>query len=102
MLTDVAETVNAATMYLPFAALIPIVSFTAFLMDGIFVGATASRLMLVSAAVSAGMFFVVFFSLHDTLENTALWIAFLAFLLSRSSVMALLYPRMRRRAFGRA
>ncbi len=100
MLTDVAETVNAAAMYLPFAALIPIVSFTAFLMDGIFVGATASRLMLVSAAVSAGMFFVVFFTLHDTLGNTALWIAFLAFLLSRSSVMVSLYPHMRRRAFG--
>lgn len=102
MLTDVAETVNAANIYLPFAALIPLVSFTAFLMDGIFVGATASRLMLVSAIISAGIFFIVFFTLRDTLGNTALWIAFLAFLLSRSSVMASLFPRMRRRAFDNA
>ena len=59
------------------------------------------RLMLVSASVSATVFFAVFFMLCGSLGNTALWLAFLSFLFARSSVMAALYPRMRQRAFAK-
>lgn len=101
MLTDVRRTVAEAERFLPYAAAIPVVSFLAFLLDGVFVGATASRLMLVSASVSATVFFAVFFMLCGSLGNTALWLAFLSFLFARSSVMAALYPRMRQRAFAK-
>ncbi len=100
LLTDDGATVAAAVEFLPFAAAIPVVSVAAFLLDGVFVGATASRFMLLSAIVSSAVFFGVFFILRDVMGNYALWTAFLSFLAMRSLVMMVLFRPMRRRAFG--
>lgn len=100
LLTDDAPTVAEAMRYLPFAAMIPIVSVGAFLMDGVFVGATASRQMLASAGVSAAVFFGLWLALSPSLGNYGLWAAFLGYLAARSAVMLLLYPGVRRRAFA--
>ncbi len=102
LLTDNGATVAAAVEYLPFAAAIPVVSAAAFLLDGVFVGATASRFMLLSAIVSAAVFFGLFFTLREGWGNYALWTAFISFLAIRSLAMTVLFRPMRRRAFRTA
>lgn len=99
LLTNDAPTVGEALRFLPYAAMIPVVSVAAFVLDGVFVGATASRFMLVAAALAAAVFFSTFFALLPHLGNHALWTAFLIYMLVRSAAMAALYPKMRRRAF---
>ncbi len=100
LLTDDVATVAAAVEYLPFAVAIPVVSAAAFLLDGVFVGATASRFMLLSAIVSAVVFFGMFFTLREGFGNYALWTAFISFLAMRSLAMTVLFRPMRRRVFG--
>ena len=102
LLTDDGATVAAAVKYLPFAVAIPLVSVAAFLLDGVFVGATASRYMLFSAILSAAVFFGLFFALRDGMGNYALWTAFISFLFMRSLAMAIFFRPMVAKAFGTA
>lgn len=83
VITDDATVVSAARAYLPWTWLIPVVGMAAFVYDGIFVGLTATRGMLVASSFAASLFFVVFFLLHDQMGNHALWIAYLCFLAGR-------------------
>ena len=61
----------------------------AFIWDGIYIGATATRHMLLSMAVSMGIFFLLYFLLIPALRNHGLWIAFLCYLAMRGMVLTL-------------
>lgn len=91
LLTDNAAIVALATTFLPFVALVPVCGFAAFLYDGIFIGTTATRGMLISVGAAMVAFFLI--ELLFPLSNVALWAAYLAFLLLRGSVQALLFPK---------
>lgn len=83
VLSDDHDVVSGAMEYLPWVIGIPLLSFTAFVWDGVFVGATATREMMVSMALSAAMFFGLYAWLYPHLGNTGLWISFSVYLLSR-------------------
>ena len=76
------------------------VSVTAFLFDGLYIGTTATRSMLVGVAYAAALFFLLHQMLASTMGNHALWIAFTAYLALRGGVMALQLPGVLRRKFG--
>ena len=101
LLTDEQEVINAASRYFGWAIAIPIVGVTAFIWDGIFIGATATRGMLVSMASAAATFFVLYFSLRTPLGNHALWLAFVTYLFMRGAVQSLLAGKVIREAFPR-
>ena len=90
LLTNEQEVIEAAKTYFPWVLAIPLASFAAFLMDGIFIGVTATHLMLQSMSVAAGSFFLVYYGGRDLLGNHALWIAFLTYLALRGVVQAIL------------
>lgn len=92
LLTDDAAALAVATRYLPFIVALPLVSLSAFLFDGLFIGATSTRLMLLSMAVAAVVFFVI--TGVTPSSNTALWCAFLAYLGGRGIVQALAYGKL--------
>lgn len=98
LLTNEAEVVKAAAEYLPFACAVPLISFSAFLFDGLFIGVTATRGMLLSMVAASALFFIVIFA-EDWLQfgnysrNNVLWTAFLLYLGIRGVVQALLFPR---------
>ncbi len=95
LLTD-AETVRrVAASYLPFAWLIPFVSFSAFLFDGLFIGTTSTRGMLVSMAGAMVAFFACRLCLPQL--NWTLWAAFLVYLGSRGLLQALLWRKVMRK-----
>ncbi len=98
LLTSSPEVVTAAEPYLPLAALIPVCGFLAFVYDGLAVGITATRQMLLSTALAAAVFFGSYYALALGLHigNYALWTAFLLFLATRGLVLlAALRPRLR-------
>ncbi|KGF36430.1 MATE family efflux transporter [Hoylesella buccalis] len=94
LLTNEAVVVQAAETYFWWAVMIPIVSVSAFVYDGIFIGLTATRGMLVSSVISALVFFVLYLALQSYLENHALWLAFIVYLGLRGGIQWLLYRRM--------
>lgn len=74
-----------AGKYMFWAILLPWTAFAAFIWDGIFVGATASREMRNNMLLSAiVVFFPSFLLLQPLFGNHALWLAFLMFMASRS------------------
>lgn len=85
-LTDTSEVIVCAEQYLPLAALIPLLSFPAFLFDGIFIGVTYTSGLLRALLVATCLFFGLYILLSPYGGNTALWVAFLVYLGTRGCV----------------
>ena len=90
LLTSDAVVVSAAVPYMPWAWLVPVCGVLAFVWDGIFIGLTATRGMLLSSTIATVLFFVVYLLLRPAMGNHALWLAFLVFLLTRGVVQSIL------------
>ena len=90
LLTDEREVTAAAGAYFGWALAIPAAGMAAFVWDGVFIGATATRGMLAGMAVAAVLFFTLYFLLRGALGNHALWLAFNAYLLARGLVQTAL------------
>lgn len=90
LMTDDANVIKVSSDYLPWACVIPVVSFAAFVMDGVFVGATATKYMLIAVASAAIIYFSLWILLFSMYQNHGLWIAFTAYLLMRSVISILL------------
>ena len=85
LLTNNIKIINMSTSYIYWVAFIPIISFAAFLWDGIYVGATASKAMRNTMLLSTLIFFFpVYFLFRETIGNHSLWLAMLLFMASRS------------------
>lgn len=90
LLTSDTHVVRAAMRYLPWAVAIPVCGVMAFIYDGVFIGVTATRGMLVSSALATALFFALQLSLSTTIANDGLWIAFLAYLACRGAVQGVI------------
>lgn len=87
ILTDQDSVVITAREFLPWAVSIPLCGIGAFIFDGIYVGLTRTRRMLLSVAVGMAVFFALYFCLRGALGNHALWAAFIAYLIVRGAVL---------------
>ena len=91
LLTDNREVISNAKPYLIWIILVPMVSYSAFLWDGIFIGATAGKemrnAMLISTLV---VFFPAYILAGKYLGNHGLWLAFILFMVARSVTMQLM------------
>lgn len=95
LLTDDPQTRATACRYLPFAVAVPLVSVAAFLFDGLFIGTTSMRLMLVSMAVAVGAFFFLTAILPPS--NAMLWAAWLVYLGGRGAMQGGLWRKLMRK-----
>lgn len=87
LLTDDAAVIDAAGEFRLWGAAIPLAGFMAFTWDGIIIGLTRTRLMLISMAAATGVFFLLWWLLTPLWGNHALWVAFLAYLLTRGLLL---------------
>ena len=94
LLTNDTEVVSAAAGYLPWALLIPLSGMAAFVWDGIFIGITYTRGMLVSCLMATVLFFVLWLAGSPTLGNHALWLALVAYLSLRGIAQWWLWCRL--------
>lgn len=96
--TDDSNLIAGVQDYMFWILLVPVCGFAAFLFDGIFVGATASRTMRNSMFIATLAFFGVFYGLpyiidvpdsDIALRNNVLWTAFMVYLVLRGVLQAL-------------
>lgn len=86
LLTDDVQVRVASADYLPWAVAVPAFGVMAFLWDGVFIGMTLTRGMLVSSFVATLLFFALYVLLFPVLGNHGLWIAFMVYLLMRGVI----------------
>ena len=84
ILTDNAEVIGASEPYLFWLLLMPVLSCVAFIWDGIYIGATASRSLMVCMIWSAGSFVAAFYLCAPHFGAQALYIAYFVHLIARS------------------
>ncbi len=90
LLTDSEEVVIASQPYIPWVLLVPVTGFAAFMWDGIFIGATASRQMLYTLFLGACVFFITWYLPLPIADNHRLWLAFILYLSTRSIAQTLM------------
>lgn len=93
LLTTNAEVRDAARAVLPLAALAAIVGVPAWLLDGVFIGATQGR-ALRNAAILATALYIATDLLLRPLGATGLWLALLASYGFRAGLLAIHVPRL--------
>lgn len=85
-----ASVMEAAMASMNYVAMVPVIGFAAFLMDGLLVGMTRSKVMRDAMLIATALFFGLYFALVGTLGSSALWIAFLSYLAARGGLQVLL------------
>lgn len=93
VLTDRHEVVDKAREYLPWAVSIPFCGMAAFIYDGIYVGLTRTRQMMWSVAAGMAVFFALYFSLRPVMANHALWLSFVAYLITRGVILHIMLKK---------
>lgn len=103
-ITDNESVLESLEEYRCFLFVIPLITVAAFIYDGIYIGLTSTRTMLIVTLIAGIVFFMVNFIHFSGLrpsvvmpDNSRLWISFLSYLLTRGAGLALLYPRQSRR-----
>ena len=94
-----AAVVATTLAYLPWAILMPAAGVTSYVLDGVYVGATWTRAMLLTMTVAFGIYGALLLA-TGPLGNHGLWLAFTLFLIVRALAQLALLPRMRARTFA--
>jgi MATE family multidrug resistance protein len=98
-LTVSPEVRSAARVYLVWAAVVPVLGFACYQLDGIFIGATRSadmrNMMMISLAVFLGAWAI----LHPAFGNHGLWMALLTLNVTRAVTLATCLPALVSDAF---
>lgn len=93
LLTDDNTVIAASGEYFPWALAVPLAGVAAFVWDGVFIGLTATRGMLVSSVIAAVAFFSTYFLLQPSLGNHALWLAQIVYLSMRGIIQSVIFRR---------
>lgn len=83
ILTNEISVIKAAKAYHWWVIAIPFCGFAAFLWDGIMIGATMAKGMVVCMVCATASFFIIYNLLIDTMGNHGLWLAFIVYILMR-------------------
>ena len=93
VLSNEQTVIEASEPYLLWVALIPVAGMGAFIWDGVFIGITDSRGMLLSCFVAAIVFAIMLSLFFTTMGNHALWLALLSYLLARGVMQTIFFWR---------
>lgn len=90
LLTDEPQVVEASQAYVWWAYLIPAAGVAAFIWDGLFIGTTQTRGMLISSAIATLVFFVTAATTIGIMGNHGLWLSMILYLLTRGIIQTLI------------
>jgi len=91
--TDQTSIIDAARPFMPYVVAVPLLSFAAFIWDGVFIGMTAAR-ALRNAILFSVLLFLGLFYLTRTIDfSYALWINFMLFFLFRGALQTWMFVR---------
>ncbi|WMS44238.1 MATE family efflux transporter [Acuticoccus sp. MNP-M23] len=100
LMTSAADVRASAGAFLGWVALTAVTGMIAFVMDGLFIGATWTAAMRNMMLLSTGTFFAACWLLTPYLGNHGLWLALNVWLMLRGLSLWVLVPRESRRTFG--
>ncbi len=91
LFTDIPEVIATAKPYLYWVVILPLVSAGAFIWDGIYIGATATKPMRNTVLLATfAIFFPLYYATVFAIENHALWLSLTVFMLMRWMFLAVL------------
>ena len=93
LLTVAPQVREAARIFLPWAALTPLLAVWSFQLDGIFIGATCTVEMRNAMMATLALFLIAWWLLAPAYGNHGLWGAFMIFYLLRAGSLLYYYPR---------
>ena len=96
LFTNQPAVITAARQYLPWLALMPLISVWGFQLDGIFIGATRAHDLRNSMLLSFLFFLAISSLLVPRFANHGLWLAFTLFMAVRGVTLALRLPALLR------
>jgi MATE family multidrug resistance protein len=85
--------------FFPWAILLPLLGVSSYVFDGIYIGATWTRALLLTMVAAVTVYGALLLA-TGPLGNHGLWLAFSLFLLVRAIGQALLLPRLERNSFA--
>ena len=91
LLSDDRAVTEASGEYFIWAVTVPFAGFAAFAWDGVFIGATMTRGLLLSMAGAMATFFATYYLLYPSWGNHALWLAFILYLAVRGVLQTIIY-----------
>ena len=97
MLTTSTEIQTLASTFLPWLAVAPTLCVFAFLFDGIFIGTTHIVEMRNSMIMAASIWVITLWLSFDAMGYHGVWLSMSLFMLIRSGLMAMYYPRIVKR-----
>ncbi|WP_027965763.1 MATE family efflux transporter [Halomonas halocynthiae] len=106
LLTGLDAVRDTAAIYLPWMIALPLIAVWSYLLDGVFIGATAIKQMRNSVFIGLTVFLTLWWAfqwlfrqqlLADGLLNHALWLSFMVFFIVRSGVLVAYLMPLRRR-----
>ncbi|MBR7115281.1 MAG: MATE family efflux transporter [Alistipes sp.] len=92
---NTAQIMEYAGRYIGWIVVIPVAASWPFMMDGIMVGATQSRIMRNSMLWATAAYFLLFFTLEPLIGNDALWLAFTSYMFLRGVFQYFMSERLR-------
>ncbi|MCK2183886.1 MATE family efflux transporter [Halomonas getboli] len=95
LLTGLPEVRDTAGDYLPWMVAMPLIAVWSYLLDGVFIGTTATREMRNSIFIALAVYLPAWW-LSRSLGNHGLWLAFTLFTAVRSGVLIAYYTHYRR------
>jgi len=93
IMTSNHEIIDGAMPYMIWIIIVPVVSFVAFIWDGIYIGATVSTHLRNSILIALAIFLAVYYFTTDLLGNHGLWLAFICFLGIRGIYLSMFAKR---------
>lgn len=94
LLTNLPDVRAATATVMPVIALMPVVSVACYHFDGVFIGATAARAMLVTMGIAFVVYLALLGPMTDRWGLVGLWSAVLVFMAVRGLAQAAWYPRL--------
>ncbi len=91
--TNQKSLIDAVSSYKVSLALMPLLSFAAFIWDGVFIGMTATRAMRNSVTVATTLFIFIYSFANEHFAENALWLSFLGFFLFRGILQSYYFYR---------
>jgi len=96
LLTTDPAVIESALTYLPYCALVPILGFAAYQMDGIFIGTTRTAAMRNAGIAAVALYIGAHYLIYPILGPAGIWAAFLFYYVMRAVTLSFGYPSIRR------
>ncbi len=98
LMTTAPDVRAEAVRYLPWMVLSPLLGVAAFMLDGVFIGATRTREMRNAMILSGLIYLAALAILPGLLGNHGLWASMMVLFLARTLTLAVRYPALERHA----